>query len=171
MSPLEYIVVGFLTLWTIISLGYCFRSVRGRLFTRWNRRFHTWTSWRLFGVDDRTVPSGVLALDYRDCDPLGMTGAWTTVEDACWSWHSFLWMPKRRLTNRIYYLVRELAAATEHRPPLPAPARRIGRYLARQHPARAGTIREFRLVVRDRAEGLPEETIYAFNLKPDGSRG
>jgi hypothetical protein len=173
MVSSDYIVIGFLTLWTVVSLGYCFRSVRRRLLPGWNRRFRTWTSWRLFSPDDHAVPSGVLELDYRDWDPAGMTGAWIAVEDACWSWHAFLWMPRRRLVNRIYHLIRELAAAVERLPrngAPPPPAWRLGRYLARRYPARAGTIREFRLVVRHRSDGPPEETIYAFNLGADGSR-
>lgn len=171
----ERIVVGVLTLWTVVSVGYCFRPLRSRLFPRWNRQFHTWTTWRLFGTDDRAVLSGVLELDYRDLGPDGSPGPWTTVEATCWSWHAFLWLPERRLANRVYHLIRELAAAIERArttsPALLPQARLIGAYLRRRHPIASGKIRELRLVIRHQVQGPSEKTLCSFSLEPDGCHG
>lgn len=172
MGVIEITVIAILALWTLASVGYCSRNPRWHLLTRWNRQFCACSSWRLFGADDRAAPSGVVELDYRDHRASDESAPWMTVKDSCWSWHAFLWMPDRRLANRVYYLIRELAACVKRPPtadhPLPLPARMIANYSCRRTPLRAGERREFRLVVRHRPETSDPETLYTFSIGPRG---
>lgn len=173
MGLLDSTVIAALAFWTLGSLCYVCRSRRWRVFARWNRLFRAWTSWRVFNANDSAVNSGVLELDYRDRGESGEEVPWTCVRDACWSWHAFFWMPERRVANRIYYLIRELAAGLPGagQPAgnsVPAPARIIGEYLCRIHPPPSGGVREFRLVVRHRPEHSSPATIYSFSIGSDG---
>ncbi len=174
MGLLESTVIAAFAFWTLGSLGYCCRNRRWRVFARWNRQFRVFTSWRVFNADDSAVDSGVLELDYRDRGGSGEEAPWTVVRDACWSWHAFMWMPERRVANRVYYLIRELAAGLPGaglpagNAAVPAPARIIGDYLGRTYPPTSGGIREFRLVVRHRLKHPSAETIYSFSIGPDG---
>ncbi|MEY2880971.1 MAG: hypothetical protein RLZZ15_3351 [Verrucomicrobiota bacterium] len=176
MGPLEIVVIAGLALWTLASLGYGFGNARARVAERWNRAFRMCATWRLFSTDDRVAHAGVPELHYRDCRAGEPPPPWTIVDEARWAWHAGLWMPERRLAKRVYFLIRELAAAPAPACPLAAdesprpPARALAEFLRRRFPPTAGTRREFRLVVRPRFDDPAVETLRVFDDAPDEPR-
>ncbi len=172
MSILEGTAIAVLALWTLASVACCFRGLREHAAMRWNRRVRACSSWRLFSSGNSEVQPGVLGLDYRDRSLAGAAAAWNPAPDSSWAWHAFLWLPERRLTSRVYYLIRELHAEFERSGPgewaRSAPARLLAHYLTRRQPVPPGHVREFRLVVRQRSGRESVDTIGTFVAGPDG---